>query len=75
VSFKTLPDAALTDKVALGYSSSKGGMKLTLSNLDLSAISDGEAHLAFEVTIGDRVYTTYVTFFETSEGKYGLAIP
>ncbi len=75
VSFKTLPDTELTNKVAMGYSSSKGGMKLTLSNLDLSAISGGEAHLAVEVTIGARVYTTYVTFFEPSEGKYGLAIP
>jgi putative Ig domain-containing protein len=75
VSFKTLPDAATTDRVALAYSSSKGAMKLQLSNLDLAAITDGEAHLAFEVTVGDRVYTTNVTFFETSEGKYGLAIP
>jgi hypothetical protein len=75
VSFKTLKDEALTDKVAMGYSSSKGGMKLTLSNLDLSAISDGEAHLTFEITIGSRVYSTGVTFFEPSEGKYGLAIP
>lgn len=72
---KTLPDAELTNKIAMGYSSSKGGMKLTLSNLDLSAISGGEAHLTFEVTIGARVYSTNVTFFETSEGKYGLAIP
>ena len=50
-------------------------MKLKLSNLDLAALSNGEAHLTFEVTVGDRVYATKVTFFETSEGKYGLAIP
>ncbi|HET6203000.1 MAG TPA: Ig domain-containing protein [Planctomycetota bacterium] len=75
VSFQTLPDTATTDRVALGYSSSKGGMKLKLSNLDLAAITDGEAHLTFEVTVGARVYTTHVTFFETSEGQYGLAIP
>jgi hypothetical protein len=50
-------------------------MKLTLSALDLSGISDGEAHLTFEVTVGSRVYSTNVTFFEPSEGKYGLAIP
>lgn len=75
VSFKTLKDAALTDTVAMAYSSSKGAMKLTLTNLDLSAIPAGEAHLGFEVTVGDRVYTTNVTFFETSPGKYGLAIP
>jgi hypothetical protein len=75
VSFKTLTDTELTNRVAMSYSSSKGGMKLTLSNLDLSAISDGEAHLTFEVTIGSRVYSTNATFFEKSEGKYGLPIP
>jgi hypothetical protein len=75
LSFKTLKDEAPTDTVAMGYASNKGAMKLALSNLDLSAIPNGEAHLAFEVTIGSRVYTTNVTFFETSEGKYGLAIP
>jgi hypothetical protein len=56
-------------------SSSKGAMKLSLSALDLSAISNGEAHLTFEVTIGERVYTTGVTFFGTAPGTYGLAIP
>ncbi len=75
VSFKTLPDTALSNRVAMAYASNKGAMKLTLSNLDLSAIPNGEAHLAFELTIGDRAYTTSVTLFEKSEGKYGLAIP
>jgi hypothetical protein len=73
--FRTLSDAALTDRVSLGYSSSKGAMKATLSALDLTGISSGEAHLTFEVTIGVRVYTTHVTFFESSPGRYGLAIP
>jgi hypothetical protein len=73
--FKTLSDDAQTDRVAMKYKSSKGAMKLKLSNLDLSAITSGEAHLAFEVTIDERVYTTYVTFFETSKGNYGLAMP
>jgi hypothetical protein len=59
----------------MAYSSSKGAMKLTLSGLDLAGIPDGEAHLTFEVTVGARVYSTNVTFFETSDGKYGLAIP
>jgi hypothetical protein len=75
VSFKTLRDDAATDRVAMAYSSSKGAMKLTLSGLDLAGIPDGEAHLTFEVTVGARVYSTNVTFFETSDGKYGLAIP
>jgi hypothetical protein len=74
-SFKTLTDAELTNRVAMSYSSSKGAVKLTLSNLDLTGITPGEAHLGLELTIGSRVYTTYVTFFETSPGKYGLAIP
>ena len=74
-SFKTLADTELTNRVAMSYSSSKGAMKLTLSNLDLTGITPDEAHLGLEVTIGSRVYTTYVTFFEPSAGKYGLAIP
>jgi hypothetical protein len=74
-SFRTLSDTELTNRVSLGYSSSKGAMKVSLSALDLGAITDGEAHLTFEVTIGARVYTTHVTFFESSPGSYGLAIP
>jgi hypothetical protein len=73
--FRTLSDTELTDRVALGYSSSKGAMKLSLSAMDLTGITAGEAHLTFEVTIGARVYTTNVTFFEGSPGSYGLAIP
>ena len=73
--FKTLSDAALTDRVSMGYSSSKGAMKVSLSGMDLIGITAGEAHLTFEVTIGDRVYATDVTFFEGSPGSYGLAIP
>jgi len=73
--FRTLSDVAMTDRVSLGYSSSKGAMKVGLSAMDLSGISAGEAHLTFEVTIGERVYSTNVTFFESSPGRYGLAIP
>jgi hypothetical protein len=73
-SFKTLSDTELTNRVAMSYASSKGAMKLTLTALDLTGIPSSEAHLGFEVTIGSRIYTTYVTFFETSQGKYGLAM-
>jgi hypothetical protein len=73
--FRTISDTELTNRVSMGYSSSKGAMKVGLSALDLTGISAGEAHLTFEVTIGERVYTTYVTFFETSPGRYGLAMP
>jgi hypothetical protein len=58
----------------MNYQSKKGKMKLTLTNLDLSGIPNGEAHLAIEVTIGSRIYTTYVTFFG-KPGKYVLPIP
>jgi len=73
--FRTLSDLALTDRVALSYSSSKGAIKLSLSGMNLAAISDGAANLTFELTIGERTYTTDVTFFEGSPGSYGLAIP
>jgi len=73
--FKTLKDTGLTDRVKMAFASSKGTMKLALTNLDLTGISPGEAHLGIEVTIGNRVHTTYVTFFETKPGKYGLSIP
>ncbi|MBW2423727.1 MAG: hypothetical protein JRG86_05735 [Deltaproteobacteria bacterium] len=75
LSFKTLKDESVTDQVKFAYASNKGAMKLQLSALDLSGVPDGEAHLTFEITIGDRVYSTDVTFFEAKEGKYGLAIP
>jgi hypothetical protein len=74
-SFRTLSDTEPTNRVSLGYSSSKGAMKVSLSALDLTGITAGEAHLTFEVTIGDRVYSTNVTFFEASPGNYSLAIP
>jgi hypothetical protein len=74
-SFKTLKDQAETDRVAMSYASKTGKMKLVLSATDLAGVPAGEAHLGIEVTIGSNVYLTHVTFFETSTGKYGLAIP
>jgi hypothetical protein len=74
-SFRTLSDVALTDKVAMSYASGRGALRLSLAGLDLSAIPAGEAHLTFELTIDDRIYTTEVTFFGTAPGTYGLAIP
>jgi len=73
--FRTISDTELTNRVSMGYSSSKGAMKVTLSALDLTGISAGEAHLTFEVTIGTRVYATHVTFFEASPGSYTIGIP
>jgi hypothetical protein len=73
--FKTLRDDAATDRVAMSYASNKGRLQLTLANLDLSGVPAGEAQLGLELTVGARVYTTSVTFFETKPGKYGLNIP
>jgi hypothetical protein len=74
IAFKTLKDEAATDQVRFAYSGSKGAIKLDLRNTDLTGIPAGEAHVTIELTIGARVYSTSVTFFEKS-GKYGLAIP
>jgi Putative Ig domain len=74
-SFKTLKDAATTDRVAMSFANKTGKMKLVLTATDLAGVPANEAHLGVEVTIGTQVYITHVTFFETSPGKYGLAIP
>jgi hypothetical protein len=75
IAFKALKDESETDQVKFAYSGKKGSVKLDLKNTDLTGISDGEAHLTIELTIGSRVYSTSVTFFEASEGKYRLGIP
>ncbi len=72
--FKTLRDTEPLNQVKLAYASSAGKMKLALSALDLSGITPGEAHLTVELTIGDRVYSTRVTFFEMKPGRYGLML-
>ena len=74
-SFKTLKDLAVTNRAAMSFASRTGKMKLLLSALDLSGVPASEANLGVEVTIGSKVYTTHVTFFEPSPGKYNLAIP
>jgi hypothetical protein len=73
--FKTLADAATTNRVAMRFASKTGKMKLLLSALDLAGVPASEAQLGVEITIGSKVYTTHVTFFEPSPGKYNLAIP
>jgi hypothetical protein len=75
IAFKTLKDESPTDRVKFAYSSKKGAMKLQLSALDLSGVPDGEAHLTVEITIGDRIYSTSVTFFGANPGKYSTKIP
>jgi hypothetical protein len=75
LAFKTLPDDALADRVSMSYDSRKGTLKLALADADLSAITPAEAHLDVELTIGSRTYTTAVTFFAATPGKYNLAMP
>jgi len=48
----------------------KGTVSLKLSRLDLGAVPSAEAHLGVELTIGDRIYYTAVTFFERRPGSF-----
>jgi hypothetical protein len=48
----------------------RGAMSLKLSRLDLTAVPSSEAHLGVELTIGDRIYYTAVTFFERRAGSF-----
>ena len=73
---KTLSDEAATDVVKkFGYASKTGKLSLALAGLDLSAMSPGESHLTVELTVDERVYSTGVTFFETSTGSYTSQSP
>ncbi len=68
---KSAKDPATADRIAkFSYAGVKGKLSLALSNLTLAGIPAGEAHLGFELVVGDRTYYTAATFFETSPGKY-----
>lgn len=73
---KSAKDEAPADIVKkFGYASKNGKLALALDGLDLGALSPGEAHLSFELSVDERVYTTHVTFFETKPGSYTTAAP
>ena len=73
---KTLADTEVTDVIQkFSYNSGKGKLSLALSALTLGALSDGEAHLTVELTVGDRIYTTGVTFFGENPGPYSTSMP
>ena len=73
---KTLADTETTNRIdKFVYKSAKGKLSLALSGLTLDALTVGEAHLTFEVTIGARIYTTAVTFFGPTQGIYSTKIP
>jgi hypothetical protein len=67
----TVSDNAVADVIKkFSYQSAKGKLLLSLSGLTLSALSDGEAQLTVELTVGNRIYTTGVTFFGQNPGTY-----
>jgi hypothetical protein len=73
---KTLPDTEVADVIKkFSFSSAKGKMSLKLAALTLGALSDGEAQLTIEITIGNRVYMTSVTFFGANPGSYSTTMP
>jgi len=68
---KAARDPATTNTVSrFVFLIPKGAMSLKLSRLDLTAVPSSEAHLGVELTIGDRIYYTAVTFFERRAGSF-----
>jgi len=73
---KASKDPADTDRLSkFVFLSSKGKMTLELSGLHLAAVPSTEAHLGVELTIGDRIYYTAVTFFEKRTGSFTTTMP
>ncbi len=73
---KTLKDTEVANVIKkFSYSTTNGRLSLALSGLTLGALSNGEAQLTVELTIGDRIYTTSVTFFGANPGGYSTSMP
>jgi hypothetical protein len=73
---KTVADTETANVIKkFSYSSAKGRLGLALAGLTMGALSNGEAHLTIELTVGARVYTTGVTFFGANPGAYTTAMP
>lgn len=73
---KSLPDESLFDTIRkFKFDTKTGKLSLNLLNLDLMSIASGESHLTIEIKIGNRIYSTDVTFFEsvTKVGRYDSA--
>ena len=72
---KASKDPATTDQLSrFVFLSSNGKMTLKLSRLHL-VVPSTEAHLGVELTIGDRIYYTAVTFFEKRMGSFTTTMP
>jgi hypothetical protein len=55
-----------------GGGKGKGRGRIVLEKLTLPALTDGEAHLGVELTVGSRVYFTSATFFERRANQYSV---
>jgi hypothetical protein len=72
---KTLPDLATTNRISkFSYLSSNGKLTLALSGLTLGGLTNSEAQLNIELTIGERIYTTGVSFFGANPGTYSTSM-
>jgi hypothetical protein len=73
---KALSDTATTNRISkFSYRNTNGKLLLSLSGLTLSGLTNGEAHLTVELIIGERIYTTGVSFFGANPGTYSTSIP
>lgn len=75
---KTTSDPDEANRVSkFTFQSSKGKMSFSFSDGTITPVTAGEAHLGIELTVGERVYLTAVTFFETAtgSGKYTTTMP
>ncbi len=73
---RTRRDTATTNRIGrFNYSNTNGRLLLSLSGLTLGGLSNSEAQLTFELTIGEHIYTTAVTFFGPNPGTYSTSIP
>jgi len=48
---------------------------LAMSGLDLSQLTNNEAEVTVELTVGSRIYPTGVTFFGANPGSYTTIMP
>jgi len=76
VTMRALRDTATANRLRqFSFRSSTGNLSLSLSGLTLGGLTAGETQLTIELTIGDRIYTTGVTFFGANPGTYSTSMP
>ncbi|MHC4820778.1 MAG: hypothetical protein ACYTDX_03540, partial [Planctomycetota bacterium] len=73
---KNAKDAEAADQIAkFKYTNSNGKMTLAMKGLTLDALAGNEAHLGFELTVGEKIYFTTVTLFAPKTGKWTTTMP